>query len=207
MSEGDTAVLTLGIKGGIAKVIPSTVWKSTGKHDDATQDAWVRLLEEKAFDPKSAYLAGMRAGTDVLRKGSHEVVNSQVEMSEGSDDFLTTTADRVDPSDAYRRNLDGWVGTHIDEEQDRLRRVLLQQFRTDQPEDYAFLIGYVARVGRGQVRFRKGRLVSVSRRGAHFTVEERKRAHDIILRLRRLESSEINLLRTPNFRHPAAIRQ
>jgi hypothetical protein len=57
--------------------------------------------------------------------------------------------------------------------QDDVRRQIIKQFSKERPEDYAFLLGYIA-----------------SKRLMSHTAHERRRARTIIDRLRRLEATE-----------------
>jgi acetyl-CoA carboxylase alpha subunit len=75
----------------------------------------------------------------------------------------------------------------IREVQDDTRRKILRQFRDDRPDDYRFIVDYVSRLG-GEVRFRRGILTPISKRGAGFTQQERNRAKAIIDRLRSIEA-------------------
>jgi hypothetical protein len=97
--------------------------------------------------------------------------------------------DKVDLSKP--NDLDDEVRRFLQNGQDDLRRRILAQFREENPEDYEFIVSYVARLG-GKVVFRLGRIKPLSERGARFTPQERSRAKGILDKLRRIEQQAVD---------------
>jgi hypothetical protein len=90
----------------------------------------------------------------------------------------------------YQRSEESKVETVLGEIQDAVRLAILAQFRQEASADYVFIVDYLKRVER-DVLFRHGRRVSVSKRGAKTTPEERTRASNILKRLRKWEELEL----------------
>jgi hypothetical protein len=180
---------TRSLRAGASKSIPSHFrsdkflgYSKTGREivsttdfvRDAVQDGWVQLLEDAARDGQANGL-GRSAGRDLVREQRRYVLLPQDRVDETGDSTTTAPWDEIDSSDYYRANFaDDVRRALISAKHDQQRGVLLQ-LRDERPDDYEFLISYLA--GR-----RKGR----------FTRQERNRAGSIIERLRRAAAKWVN---------------
>ena len=176
------------------------VISTTGLADDAKQDAWAKLFAAAETGGREANFAGRRAGKAVARKTLREIPVSQLNLKDADSGDPDLTAygierdktlpwDKVDLSKP--NDLDDEVRRFLQNGQDDLRRRILAQFREENPEDYEFIVSYVARLG-GKVVFRLGRIKPLSERGARFTPQERSRAKGILDKLRRIEQQAVD---------------
>ena len=214
LSEDEVEKITRAIRQGTRKSIPASmrrkdkVWDklfqkefehSTGKSEDAISDAWVKLLGEKTFDGRSANLAGRSAGRDAGRIDQQYLITSQSDLPAVAPEQGEQNLEEVilpwDDEIRKRRVSNGketpeyeTINVLLADEQDRHRRRILLQFKRERPEDFEFIIAYVARVGY-EVRFRYGTIKAIANHDSSspITSDERKRAFSIISRLRRLE--------------------
>ena len=193
------------IRKGIKKYVPELRNKDatyTGKsllfptvispgESNAVQDAWVKLLTKSkdTINGPEAFSAGGSAGREIVRKDARIIPISQLQSADP--DAPETTLNGVQKfltEEDYQRDVDYQSEKEDAAEQDAIRLAILNQFRKDQPEDYAFVVAYLTRVER-EPRFRGGRIISVSKRGAKATPDERKRAHNILSGLQKWEQS------------------
>jgi hypothetical protein len=177
--------------------------QSTQIQDDACQEAWVKLLQSSTFNGKSANIAGRNAGNAQVKGVGYDAMKGvlkYVPISQMETDATGSESspedEQCDPTPHWDKPSDGTDGQTTPErerirrlladQQDEHRRQILRQFQDERPDDFAFIKSYVSRIGT-DVRFRRGSIVPISKRGAGFTPAERKRAFQIISRLRRLE--------------------
>jgi hypothetical protein len=198
--------ISTAIRQGVTKFVPelrnkSPEWTrksllfpevSSSGESDAIQDAWVKLLTEaKDISGPAARSAGGTAGRQMARKDEHFIPLSQLQNSApGAPEITFDSLRTAWTAEDYQRSDESRTETALGEMQDDVRLAILAQFRGDNPEDHAFIVDYLKRTER-EVIFRRGRRISVSRRGANTTPEERKRAHDILKGLRKWEELEL----------------
>ena len=209
ISNSDAKNISKVIRQGVKKSIPfrlrKTTWawdsllekrayQGTQKEDDAIQTAWVTLLTKSRgskIDGRDAHIAGINAGRDNGREDAKLMPISQ--MGNDGPDEPEVTLDGVRKfltEDEDAKTDEGKVEAIQAALQDSVRRTILCQFKGERPDDYAFIVDYFSRVER-DVKFRGGHMISVPKRGAKTTPEERKRAHDILKRLRKWEMLEL----------------
>jgi hypothetical protein len=169
-------------------LLKKRAYQGTQKDDDAVQDAWVALLTNSngTIDGRDAHIAGINAGRDNGRQDAKLIPISQMNSDDPDAPEATLDSVRVFDTELDYQNTDEY---QMDLAQDAVRRVIINQFKQESPDDYCFIVDYLSRVER-EPRFRGGRIVLVSKRGSKTTPAERKRAHDILLRLKQWESSE-----------------
>ena len=206
ISNSDAKNISKVIRQGVKKFVPALRNKSamyTGKsllfptvispgESDAVQDAWVALLtkSESGTTKGAAYSAGGSAGRKIVRKDARFIPISQLQSANLETEVTLDDVQKIATDEDYQKSNESKVETILGEARDAIRRAILSQFCHDTPEDYDFIVDYLKRVDRDVV-LRHGRRVSVSKRGAKTTPEERKRAHDIMKKLRKWEISEL----------------
>lgn len=205
--EGNTPAVNAGLKHSIPARLRSDKFlgydrqgrekvSTTGLKEDAVQSTWVRLFQAKEVDGRVSNNAGRSSGRDIVRKQLREVPVSQLDLPDADPDDAAPADERDkvmpwDRVDLSRPNdLDDAVRRFLQNGQDDLRRRILSEFRDERPDDYDFIVNYVSRLGL-TVRFRRGYIVPVSKRGAGFTQADRNRAKAIIDRLRRIERKAV----------------
>jgi ketosteroid isomerase-like protein len=157
---------------------------------DAIQDAWVALLTKSdTVRDGDAYSAGGSAGRKIVRKGARIVSISQLQSTDP--DAPETTLDSVQKfltEEDYAKDVDAESEKDDAATQDAVRLAILNQFKQESPDDYAFIVDYLIRDERVP-RFRNGHIISIAARGAKVTPEEQKRARGILSNLRKQEAS------------------
>jgi hypothetical protein len=143
-------VTTLAIKQGTQKSL------SAGRRHlqrDAVQAAWVNLLESGRTDGRSANIAGRNAGHDIT-----ETESQYVSVTPDDDVDIPTPApwETVDDGEYYRENWSYDVERWLKHCRTADREQIVRQFIDESPEDWQFLVNYLARSHRrGQGRWSK----------------------------------------------------
>jgi hypothetical protein len=207
ISNLEAKKISTAIRKGVKEFVPELRNKSmtwTGKsllfptvispgESDAVQDAWVKLLTASTdgINGPDAFSAGGSAGRRLVRKDFRFVPISQLENADpGAQEVTLDGVRKAWLDEEYQSSDESKTETALGEMQDAVRLAILSQFRHERPDDHAFVVDYLDRVKR-EVIFRGGRRVSISKRGAKTTPEERKRAHDILKGLRKREYEEL----------------
>lgn len=181
---------TRSIRAGASKSIPSRFrsekflgysstgqekTSSTGLVEDATQDGWLRLLEDATRDASrdgaQANSAGRSAGRDLIRGQKRFVQLSEDGEDPESGESTEATApwDEIDASDLYRADSFSADVHRVLKSLKKARRVeIMQKLADESPADFEFLMNYLNRKGRGR-----------------FTRKENEQARSIVERLRR----------------------
>lgn len=207
ISTTDAKRISKVIKQGVRRFVPElrnkVTWESTSLlfdnetissgESDAIQDAWVKLLgsEDDSVDDGAAYSAGGSAGRKKVRADKRFIPISQLQSADPKAPEVTLDGvQKFFTDEDYRHTDESKVEAMHGHMQDDVRLAILTQFRNEAHEDYVFVVDYLDRVKR-EVIFRGGRRVSISKRGAKTTPQERKRASNILKRLRKWETLEL----------------
>lgn len=125
-------------------------YAETQLEDDASQDAWVNLIERGTVD-------GMSSGREITREGREFRPLPEVEYCDPGADYAP---------DVWRLIRDA---------DDGVRRRILADFKAERPEDYAFLVEYIGNRYRRRVSKktanRAGTVVALLRR-RYFSASE-----------------------------------
>jgi hypothetical protein len=147
---------------------------STGLVEDAKQNAWLKLIEiengNKSPEPAALNTLGQNEGRDAVREQ-----RKYVPLPQPPDDESAPVApwDELDPSDTYRANLNLEIERLFRNIKTASQEQIMRQFREESPDDYAFLVNYMAQ-----------------RWKSRFTRAEQNRAGAIVKKLRRREAAE-----------------
>ena len=208
ISTADAKRISKTIRQGVKKFVPelrnkSVTWAGTSLlfptgtvissgESDAIQDAWVKLLtgSTDGVNGPAAHSAGGTAARQMVREEAHLTPISQLQTADPEAPEVTLDGVQKGLTDEdYRHTDESKVESALGAVQDAIRLAILAQFRGEAPDDYDFIVSYLDRVER-VVLFRGGRRVSISKRGAKPSPEERTRAKDIMKKLRRWEEME-----------------
>jgi hypothetical protein len=164
LSYRDFSTFDTAIRQGVRR----RTWNS---REDAEQEAWLALFERRAFNGRDANVLGQTTARRQTR------ANREIPISQIASLRPTPDSDPL-PLWDYRPRVagseeNGYYVRLIGDHQNWIRRQIMSQFQKERPEDYAFLIDYLA----------------TKRMRAH-TAPERRRAKTIIDRLRRIEATE-----------------
>ena len=125
---------------------------------DAVQGRWVQLLEDAraegdaSRDGARANSAGRSAGRDIIREQRRYVLLPEEETDpETGESTSAAPWNQTDPSDYYRENFADDVRRVLRAVEHQHQRGVLLRLRDERPDDYEFLITYLA--GRRRSRF------------------------------------------------------
>jgi hypothetical protein len=158
------------LRTGAAYRIPSQARERRFQVEDATQDGWVTILENGGVPvenvtnvqnpgdevAKAANVIGQTAGHDVAETEQQYVsVSNTVEDGDGNEVEITLPWDATEPGDMYRRNPNEGLARFFADVADEIRERVLADFQQESPADYAFIMGYMLRRGKGTLTKRE----------------------------------------------------